>query len=119
LKIKVFINLPMLRISLLQFENDFISVDIQAYFREESLVVKGYDIGKGVKEILGDSDYEYTNTVPEKEVHKLYPILEVTEGDKMGLLRAVAARFNSNKCYSEFGDFLKKNNIDCNGFSWI
>jgi hypothetical protein len=105
-------------ITLYQFENDSISINIQAYFKEENLVIEGYDIGKRVKECWGDSDYEYTTTIPENEVKKLYPLINIVEGDKEGLLKAIADKYNSNSCYSEFRDFLEKNGIHYEGFSW-
>lgn len=110
--------MAMLKITLYQFKNDNISIEIQAYFDGESLVVEGYDIGKTVKECWGDSDYEYSTTIQEKEVMKLYLFMGVAEGDKEGLLRAVACKFNTNSCYSEFKDFLENNGIHSEAFSW-
>ncbi len=49
----------MERITLFHFESPFIKVTIEAWFREEWLMVEGYDIGSRVEEIWGDSDYEY------------------------------------------------------------
>jgi len=99
-------------------KNENISIDIQAYFQGEDLVIEGYDIGKTVDEWWGDSDYEYTTTVPGTEVQKLYPLLNVAPGDKEGLLTSIANKFNTNSCYSEFNDFLQKNGIRSEGFSW-
>jgi hypothetical protein len=106
-------------ITLYQFENDSIKIDIQAYFNDENLVIEGYDIGKKVKEYWGDSDYEYSTTIQENEVKKLYPLMNVVEGDKERLLKAIADKYNSNSCYSEFIDYLDKNGIHYKGFSWI
>ena len=108
----------MQKIMLYQFSNDNISIEIQAYFEGENLIIEGYDIGKNVKEYWGDSDYEYSTTVPENEVKKLYLLINIVEGDKEGLLKAIADKFNTNSCYSEFTDFLEKNNIRSKGFSW-
>ena len=108
----------MPEITLFQLENDSISITIKAYFEEENLVIDGYDIGKRVKEIFGDSDYEYSTTIPEKEVKKLYPLFNIDEADKEGLLKAIAEKFNTNSCYSQFRDFLENNGIKSEGFSW-
>jgi hypothetical protein len=108
----------MLKVALYQFKNNNISIDIQAYFNGEDLVVEGYDIGKNVKEYWGDSDYEYSTTIPEKEVGKLYRVMNIDEGNKEGLLKAIANTFNANSCYSEFRDFLETNGIHSEGFSW-
>lgn len=107
-----------MRIVLYQLERDDIRVDIQAYFSGEDLVVEGYDIGKSVEEYWGDSDYEYSTTIVKGEVEKIFPLLGVAGGDREGLLKAIAGRFNTNSCYSEFVDFLEKNGIGSEGFSW-
>lgn len=111
-------NDHMLKVLLFQFKNENISVEIHAYFTGESLVIEGYDIGKAVKEYWGDSDYEYSTTIKEKEVKRLYPLMSVVEGDKEGLLKAIADKYNTNSCYSEFRDFLDKNGIHYEVFSW-
>jgi hypothetical protein len=108
----------MAKFTLFQLKNENISIDIQAYFQDDNLVIEGYDIGKSVKDCWGDSDYEYTTTVPGTEVPKLYPLMNVAPGDKEGLLKAIAHKFNTNSCYSEFNDFLNKNGIRSEGFSW-
>jgi len=108
----------MSKVTLFQFKSPEIKVIIEAYFDGEKLVIEGYDIGKSVEEFWGDSDYEYVTTVPEDEVKKLYPLMNVSEGNKDDLLRAIAGRFNTNTCYSEFNDFLSMNNVKSEGFSW-
>lgn len=80
--------------------------------------IEGYDIGKSVEEFWGDSDYEYSTTVRDKEVKKLYPLMNMAPEDKEGLLKAIANKFNTNSCYSEFKNFLDKNEIRSEGFSW-
>jgi hypothetical protein len=44
--------------------------------------------------------------------------MEVTKGDKNGLLNTIADRFHTNNCYSEFRDFLDRNGIKSEGYSW-
>jgi hypothetical protein len=110
-------NMP--RITLYQFNSDFISIDIQAYFQEENLVIEGYDIGQNVKDYWGDGDYEYSTLISPLEVKKLYTLMEVREGDKEGLLQRIAEKFNSNTCTSEWIDYLDKNGIASSGSSWI
>ena len=108
----------MLSVKLFHLERDDIRVDIEAYFSGEDLVVEGYDIGKTVEEYWGDSDYEYSTTVGKEEVGKIFPLLGVVGGDREGLLQAIAGRFNTNSCYSEFRDFLDKNGVRYESFSW-
>ena len=46
----------MNRFILFQYKTSEISINIEAYFDGEKLVIEGYDIGKSVEEALGDSD---------------------------------------------------------------
>jgi hypothetical protein len=108
----------MSKVLLYQYDSPEIKIIIEAYFNEDDLVVEGYDIGKRVEECWGDSDYEYSVTVHQSEVLKIYPLLGVADGDREGLLKAIAARFNTNFAYSEFRNFLEKNGIAGEGFSW-
>lgn len=106
------------RITLFQFQTSEISIIIEAYFKDQKLVIEGFDIGKSVKEWFGDSDYEYSTTISEEEVKKLYQLLDVKEADKDGLLKAIAAEYNDNSCYSAFRKFLDENEIKYESFSW-
>lgn len=106
------------KITLFQFDSSDININIQAYFEKEKLVIEGYDIGKRVNDAWGDSDYEYKTTIPGDEVIKLYPLFEVNNGEKFALLKAIAGKYNTNVCYSEFLDFLEKNRIRSEGSSW-
>lgn len=108
----------MLRVTLFHLETPAIKVDIQAYFENEKLIIEGYDIGKSVKDWFGDSDYEYKTTIHENEVKKLYPLMQVQEGDKEALLKSIADHYKTNSCYSEFSDFLTENGIQYEKFSW-
>jgi hypothetical protein len=106
------------RVTLYHFEDPEIKVTIEAYFNGEMLIVEGYDIGTRVEEFLGDSDYEYATGVNQDELMKLYPLMNIPVGDKEGLLKAIADRYHTNFCYSEFRNFLVDNNIQSEAFSW-
>jgi hypothetical protein len=108
----------MSKVTLYQYDSPEIKIIIEACFNGDDLVVEGYDIGKRVEECWGDSDYEYSVTVHQAEVLRIYPLLGVAEGDREGLLKAIAERFNDNYAYSQFWDFLNKNGIEGEGFSW-
>jgi hypothetical protein len=107
------------KIMLFHMENPQVKVTIEAYFDGESLVIDGYDIGDFVEKYWGDSDYEYSTTVFAAEVIKLYALFNVGEGDKEGLLKAIAATYNDNSCYSNFRSFLAENGIRYESFSWM
>jgi hypothetical protein len=106
----------MNRVTLYQFNSPDIKITIEAYFSREDLVIDGYDIGKAADGHWGDSDYVYQTTVSAEEVKKLYPLMNVTEGDKDGLLNAIAKIYNTNSCFTEFNDFLRENGINSEGF---
>jgi hypothetical protein len=110
--------MTMNKITLFQLKSPSINIYIEAYFDDGKLVIEGQDIGKTVKEAWGDSDYEYSVTIPRHEVIKLYSLFQVKEGDKEGLLKAIAEKYNTNTCYSEFRDLLEKNGIESDGFTW-
>jgi hypothetical protein len=109
----------MERITLYHYEDPEIKITVEAYFKDEWLMVEGYDVGEKVEKIWGDSDYEYVTGVNGDELMKLYPLLDVPVGDKEGLLAAIAARYNTNYCYSEFVNLLNQNGIKAEAFSWI
>lgn len=105
---------------LFSFKSENIKISIEAYFDEqENLVIDGYDIGKTVMEAWGDSDYEYTTTIPPDEVKKLYAALNIPDGSKQELLSFLQAHYNTNTCYSEIQDYLTQHKIRFEGFSWM
>ncbi len=105
-------------VTLFSLENDEIKISIDATFEGDVLLIDGYDIGKRVEEYWGDSDYEYSTRVHPDELKKVYALLKVAPGNKMALLKALASRFNTNTCYSEFQTWLEANGIKYEGFSW-
>lgn len=111
--------MTMDKVTLFQMQTENIKVTVEAYFDGNgNLVVDGYDIGKTVKEYWGDSDYEYSVTVPAEELNKLYTLLGVSADDRAGLLTRLRDQYHSNSCFSEIRELLDKNNIRCVGFSW-
>ena len=105
-------------ITLHHVEREDIVINIVARFEKDKLIIDGYDIGTTVEEAWGDSDYEYIMTIPGKSVIRLYGLLNVEEGDRSGLLKALRKRFHGNTCFSAIGDFLDQNDIDHGTFHW-
>jgi hypothetical protein len=105
-------------ITLYHLKREDIKINIVARFEKDKLIIDGYDIGKTVKEAWGDSDYEYVMTIPAKSLPPLYGLLGVEVGDRRALLQALAKRFHGNKCFSEIGYFLDKNDIEHETFTW-
>jgi hypothetical protein len=109
----------MERITLFKFENSSIKISMEIYFNEkDQLIFDGYDIGKAVENAWGDSDYEYTYTIEPKEVDKLYLLFGISNSNKQRLLTEIKNRFEGNKAYSKFGQYMEENNIDYKPFSW-
>ena len=109
----------MEKVLLYAFTSDWIKITIDAYFDDkENLIIDGYDIGKRVKEVWGDSDYEYTTTIKPDDVVHLYALLNITNGNKKELLTYLQNHYNTNSCYSELQNFLDHHKIKYEGFSW-
>lgn len=103
---------------LFYINNKNIRVAINLGFDEEDLKLDGYDIGKTVSEMWGDSDYEYSITVSAAELPKLYELNQVPFGNKKKLISALAKFLSDNKAYSLFHDYLKENKITFTCFSY-
>jgi hypothetical protein len=55
-----------------------IEITIEAYFKDEQMVIEGYDVGKTVNERIGRYRYEYSMSLPQEsvqQVDKLFNIL--------------------------------------------
>ncbi len=105
-------------ITLYHLKREDIKIDIVARFEDDELIIDGYDIGKTVEGVWGDSDYEYVMTIPAESVRPLYGLLGVKAGDRRSLLKALAKRFHGNECFSAIGDFLDQNSIKHKTFTW-
>jgi hypothetical protein len=109
----------MEKITIYEFESIDIKISMKVYFNDENkLIFDGYDIGKTVSELMGDSDYEYQYSVEFKEVKKIAKIFDINFNEKMIFLKEIKNRFNNNDAYSKFGKFMKENNIVFESFTW-
>ncbi len=109
----------MEKVTLFKFESDGIKISMELYFNElNQLYFDGYDIGKTVESAWGDSDYEYSYTIEPAEVEKLYRYFGIASGQRSNLLNTLKEHFNGNTAYSEFGEFMDKNNIEYSISSW-
>jgi hypothetical protein len=101
----------MSRITLFHLERPDIKITIEVYFDNGMLIFEGYDIGKSVEGIWGDSDYEYGYNIKPEEVQKLYNAFNLEKNNQALMLSEIKNRFSHNRAYSMFGEFLRKNNI--------
>lgn len=103
---------------LFSIDNVNIRVMINLGFDGEELKLDGYDIGKSVSDMWGDSDYEYSITVSEGELPRLYELNQVPFGNKKKLISVLAKFLSDNKAFTLFHDYLKENNIPFTCFSY-
>ncbi len=103
---------------LFSIDNENIRVTINLGFDGEDLKLDGYDIGKSVSDMWGDSDYEYSITVSEGELPRLYELNRVPFGNKKKLISVLAKFLSDNKAFTLFHDYLKENNIPFTCFSY-
>jgi len=108
-----------MKVNLYNLKEDNIRVTVDAYFNDGALVVEGYDIGSKVKELLGDSDYEYFVTVTKEEVGKVYSSLNIEGGNKIKLLEEIQKSFKGNSAYRDYRDWLESENITGEGFYYV
>lgn len=109
----------MEKVTLFYLERPDIKISMQIYFNEkDQLYFDGYDTGKFVEEAWENSDYEYIYSIEPEEVNKFYPIFNLKNGDKSGLLQAKKKEFSVNKVYSLFGEFMLAHNIKHERFTW-
>ncbi len=107
------------KITLYEFESHDIKISIKVYFNEKNdLIFDGYEIGKRVNELIGDSDYEYKYTIKDNDVKKIAKLFNIDFNEKIFLLKEIKNRFNENDAYSKFGNFMKENNIEFESFTW-
>jgi hypothetical protein len=103
---------------LFSIDNENIRVNINLGFEGEDLKLDGYDIGKSVSDMWGDSDYEYSITVSAVELARLYELNRVPFGNKKKLILVLAKFLSDNKAFTLFHDYLKKNNIPFTCFNY-
>ena len=103
---------------LFKLDSKAIRVTINLGFDGEDLKLDGYDIGKTVEEMWGDSDYEYSITVDSVNLEKLYELNEVEVGNKKKLISKLSKFLSINEAYSVFHDYLMENKIEFNSFSY-
>jgi len=103
---------------LFTIDREDIKVTIDLGFDGENLKLDGYDIGKMVSDIFGDSDYEYSITVSSENLPKLYEINKVAIGNKKELIKTLSVFLSDNKAYSLFQDYLKENDIEFTSYTY-
>jgi len=109
----------MEKVTLYQLESSDIKISMEIYFNKQNqLIFDGYDIGKRVEELLGESEYEYSYTIEFVEANKISKLFNINIAKKPTLLKEIKNRFNGNDAYSKFGNFMTENDIKFSRFTW-
>lgn len=103
---------------LFHHEDAGIRVHIRLGFAGERLKLDGYDIGPTVKELRGDSDYEYAITLQGAGLEQLYRLSGLAPGRKRELVDHLAERFSLNEAFSLFRAYLLEKEIQFESFTW-
>ncbi len=109
----------MEKVTLFYLERPDIKISMKIYFNDkDQLYFDGYDCGKRVDDVWGDSDDEYNYLIEPAEVQKFYPLFGLQDGDKSALLQEIKTRFGVNKAYTLLGEFMQLHNIAFSRFSY-
>ena len=79
------------------------------------LVVSGHDLGRGVEEILGRSEYEWIIKTSADALPRLAALLDT---DVDGLLARLAERFSGSNAF-RLRSYLEQHGLVHDRFSWI
>jgi hypothetical protein len=111
------------RITLVSETVNSISVNISAYFNDQNdLVIEGQDLGEGLGQIIGDTDYEYWLTIPFTELERFASVIgaELFDKDiqpellKASILQALIRKYsNDSMLVGNLKQLLKQKGIRC------
>ena len=107
------------RITLYSLILDDQNILIELYFDDTGhLIFDGYDIKNIMEDNPSDSKYQFTYTIKEKEVEKLYRVLNITEGNQTRLLQNLKDHFEGSDAFSLMRKFMYKHGIPFSVFAW-
>jgi hypothetical protein len=107
------------RITLYSLIRDDKNILIELYFNDQGqLIFDGYDIKNIMEEDPCSSQFQYTYTIPEEEVSKLYSVLDLSYGDQCELLQKLKELFGSPDAFLLMRRFMYKHGIKFSVFAW-
>src|SRR5688572_18253644 len=107
------------RITLYSEIRDDQNILIELYFDDMGhLIFDGYDIKNILEEDPCTSQYQYTYTIPEEEVTKLYKVLDLAAGEQCVLLHKLKDLFGSPDAFLLMRRFMYKHGIKFSVFAW-
>lgn len=86
-----------------------------------AMCISGCDIGKIVKDIRGESSYEYQRDVDAEGVKTLMQKLSVSEGISINfeaLLDWLATNYNDKNAFKDIAELLEKHGIESRFSVW-
>src|SRR5688572_32000442 len=100
------------RITLYSIVRDDQNILIELYFDDNGhLIFDGYDVKNIIEEDPCESKYQYTYTIKEEELAKLYHALNIPEGDQSGLLQQLKENFGNPDAFLLMRRFMYKHKI--------
>lgn len=107
------------RITLYSSVRDDQNILIELYFDDMgNLIFDGYDINNILNDEPCESQYQYTYTIKEEEVIKLYKSLNIPEGDQVTLLQHLKIHLGSPDAFLLMRRFMCKHKIQFSVFAW-
>lgn len=97
---------------------DDILIAITIALENEELILRGFESGKTVDSIWGESDYEYFLSLDQSNTKKLFEKLGVADKTDKQKLEAVRDKFSKGKGTRLLKEYCKKNNIETSFFSY-
>ena len=104
-------------IKLCDQEGKEISNHVKAYIDDGKLILYGQDLGSGVEEFWGDSDYEYYYTLSVKNTEKIHKLLKNDSGEDLELLELVKIYFSGIDGCKDFREYCEKHRIKYDFYS--
>ena len=107
------------RITLYSLIRDDENILIELYFDDAGqLIFDGYDIKNIIEEDPCKSDYQYTYTIKEVELCKLYHILNIPQGNQSQMLEKLKEHFGCQNAFILIRRFMYKHGIKFSVFAW-
>jgi hypothetical protein len=107
------------RITLYSLIQDDQNILIELYFDDlGQLIFDGYDIKNIIEEDPCKSPYQYTYTIKEEELCKLYQALNITNGNQIEILQKLKEHFGCRSAFILMRRFMNQYGIKFSVFAW-
>ena len=108
-----------MKISFHHYEDEDITINIDAILEDGKLLLDGLDYGKRVEELRGmGDDYEYKLSLDKENTTKLFDSLGVADKTDKQKLAAMKEKFGKDGRISEIEKYCDEHNIKTEFFCW-